>query len=358
MDRQEPKACWSKFRCFSLSPVSELTSLFSQKKSPLDVTDDCPICVVKPTVPSRWETFVGLLKQSGINRPDQRVLDRIAERHYNGVDGAASSVNRARLFYDAIKDLPDTRTRIVLEKTLSLHINSPAFPRYKNILMAKDEEANLFVVKLLRTSFDGPPMDMQESEFRQEKLACELLGLERPPVALCPVQVIDVPYEGKLYTALKMPRFKTTVYDEPRSFHKEIRTQGPRLIAAVQYMHDRGFVHMDIKADNIFVDDNKGWVLGDFGSSKRIGERITTSNLVHYARFNLTFAEEKYDWFMLLLVLLKESMENKHDWISVLCGADGKYDAVKIKSYIDTIHDLELQQLFRDLLLLSEDCCH
>jgi serine/threonine protein kinase len=74
---------------------------------------------------------------------------------------------------------------------------------------------------------------------------------------------------------------------------------GHIIVEAVQYMHTKGFVHIDIKSDNIFVGAIKSCVLGDFGSAKRIGEPITTSNLVDFAPLQLVSA----DWYMLLLTL-------------------------------------------------------
>jgi hypothetical protein len=299
---------------------------------------------------SRWEIFLELLKTK-TSRPKKEVLDRIAEHHYNGIDSAASSADRAVAFYEMIRDLPSTHTRVVLQQQLSLHINGPVSIKNPNILTAVDEDQNQFIVKLLRPS-NHVSYDVQRVEMVQERETCVSLGLEAPPVALCPVEVIPVAYEGRDYIALKMPRYLTTLYDNPKAFHATIVTRGYDLVGAIQYMHERGFVHMDIKSDNIFVGADKTWVLGDFGSSKPIGGAVTSCNLSQFVNFPLVTAQPMYDWFMLLLVLIKESLDDKNSWIGLLCDADEKYDPNLINQYIVGLPtDSPLQTLF--LLLQS-----
>lgn len=99
-------------------------------------------------------------------------------------------------------------------------------------------------------------------------------------MALCPVEVIDVNYEGKDCVALKMPRYITTLQDVLKFFEKTIDVRGRQLMQAVLYMYDHRIVHMDIKASNIFISHDKSWLLGDFGSSKNIGEKILDNKIM------------------------------------------------------------------------------
>ena len=273
----------------------------------------------------------------------------ISSRYFAGVDGAASSVERAVAFYEAIKNLPSSTTKVVLQDHLNLHINGPFSLRTPNILTAIDEEENQFVVKLLRTDMDRAPLDIQRIEFEQEPKTCKILELSSPTVALCATEVIKVMYEERSYVALKMPRYLTTLQDTPKAFPRTLVTQGRRLADAVCFMHSKNIVHMDIKADNIFISPDKRWVLGDFGSSKVAGERITTSNLIAFMRTKLDKAVPELDWFMLLLVLLKESLATRDSWIKLLCDNDEKYDATKIEQCILAL-PAEVDSL-RDFLL-------
>lgn len=252
--------------------------------------------------------------------------------------------------------MPSTSTRVVLQEQLNLHINGPVSTKTPDILTAVDEAEEQFVLKILRPS-DRVPYDLHRVEMDQERETCILLALKTPCVALCPVEVISITYEGRSYIALKMPRFLTTLQDNPRAFHTAIVSRGQKLVEAVHYMHGKGIVHMDIKSDNIFIGADKTWVLGDFGSSKPIGAAVTTSNLKHYVRYQLTTAEKVYDWFMLLLVFVKESLDDKNTWIDVLCDAQDKYDANRIDQYIRGLAvGSPLQGLFLELQRLAGRC--
>jgi len=305
----------------------------------------------------RWELFCSLLAKAKIN-PNKDVLDRIAERHYAGIDAAASSLDRAVAFYKMIRDLPSTTTRVVIQEQLRLYINGPMSVVTPDILTAVDEAEDQFILKILRPRLLGPPYAVQKVENEREAEVCLELGLKTPSVALCPVEVIPICYENRNYTALKMPRFLSTLYDLPRFFHGSLATRGRCIAAAVQFMHGKGFVHMDIKSDNIFVGADKSWVLGDFGSAKKIGEPITTSSLVNFSPFRLTNAEVKYDWYMLLLMLLKESLESWDQWVTILCDENKKYNAKKIDEQIHLLEtDSPLKTLLLELQDLAGNCC-
>jgi hypothetical protein len=305
----------------------------------------------------RWELFTALLAIAKI-KPKKEVLDRIAERHYAGIDAAASSQERAVTFYEMIRDMPSTSTRVVLQEQLQLYINGPVSVVTPDILTAMDEAEDQFILKILRPRLLGPAYAIQKAENVREAEVCLELGLSTPSVALCPVEVIPIHYEDRNYTALKMPRFLSTLYDLPRVSHGSIANHGRIIVEAVQYMHTKGFVHMDIKSDNIFVGANKSWVLGDFGSAKRIGEPITTSNLVDFAPFRLVCAEVKFDWYMLLLTLLKESLESWDQWVTILCDENEKYNAKKINEQIRLLENGSLlQTLLLELQDLAGDCC-
>jgi hypothetical protein len=72
-----------------------------------------------------------------------------------------------------------------------------------------------------------------------------------------------------------------------RSIEKQLNEQPARrfvlqILEGLSYMHERGFVHRDLKSDNVLIDQASGFVkLADFGSVKRVGN---ATNEAHAAQ--------------------------------------------------------------------------
>jgi serine/threonine protein kinase len=49
-------------------------------------------------------------------------------------------------------------------------------------------------------------------------------------------------------------------------------------------MHRAGLTHADVKGDNIFIEQQGRWFLGDFGSCKKVGDIMTSSTAGFYSR--------------------------------------------------------------------------
>ena len=84
----------------------------------------------------------------------------------------------------------------------------------------------------------------------------------------------DLPVSVGTWKALKMRHYISSLWNVPQLSEKLLKAGFRRIRSALEALHDSGFVHMDIKPDNIFVDDNGIWDLGDFGSTRRIGENL------------------------------------------------------------------------------------
>jgi len=126
-----------------------------------------------------------------------------------------------------------------------------------------------------------------------------------------------------------------TLADSPVFFLQNLVIQVRSVLEAIRYMHNMGIIHMDIKESNIFIDHGGNWYIGDFGSSKEINEKITSTNLNFYLKKSILNqpANTKYDYFMLLMVLLRQTIEDKK-WIDHLCGEDEKFSREKIEKYL------------------------
>ena len=253
------------------------------------------------------------LRAGGITEPDKMVLRELGLRYAANIDAVADSVDATVAFYRLVQSLPSTSTRLLVENSLQLHIKGPSLSS-PNIFTASDESSRKFVIKILRGTMSGGAQYLiQSCEIFRECQAPIELGLSNPPVALVQTEVLTITdsFSSKVYKVLKMPRYLCTLAEEPKSWPRELLEQGARMREALSYMHDREVVHMDIKASNIFIAADGHWVLGDFGSSERIGEVITSSNLQAFSKTPVVgqAADTKYDWFMLLLVLLREYLQ-------------------------------------------------
>ena len=83
---------------------------------------------------------------------------------------------------------------------------------------------------------------------------------------------------------------------------------------------------MDVKGDNVFFDVNGVWFLGDFGSAREIDGPIrSTTECFYHTPILRQPARPKYDWFMLLVMLLIELGDNKDDWAKIFVEGDERH---------------------------------
>ena len=110
---------------------------------------------------------------------------------------------------------------------------------------------------------------------------------------------------------------------------------------------------MDVKADNILINANGLWFLGDFGSAVKIGENVTstmewftTGNWIGKA------ARIECDWFMLATAMVCES--NRASWKDLLIVKDKTHSSLlKLESAVQNhLSDLEVQAFVTELLVL------
>lgn len=63
-----------------------------------------------------------------------------------------------------------------------------------------------------------------------------------------------------------MPIFSECLDKCPQLTEEALLAGGERMVTALNYLHQLGFIHMDVKQSNIFIRGD--WYLGDFGSCK------------------------------------------------------------------------------------------
>ena len=286
--------------------------------------------------------FIKLLKDSHIDRPKPGVLNRIrssfAAELFANIDNATSACD----FYYKIEALPSTTTRAIINSQLHINVNGPLSLENPKLLTATDDEGRHIVVKLLFVGTDSArSVTARRQDITNEIQCCQDLGLSTQlshEIALVPCEVVTVfvPLEfasrsritGE-HSALLMPRFITSlVYNTACNVGVVVR-EGRRMVEALRYIHSRGYVHMDVKADNIFVNLSGAWFLGDFGSACKVNNKIQSSTEVfYYERIIGQPAETKYDWFMLLVTLLRE-LGDRQQWMKTFVR-DNHVDKVLI----------------------------
>ena len=307
-----------------------------------------------------------LLRKAKINSPDERIILQIRKSAYI-FDLACSSTSYAYNIYEEYKNLPKTFTCNCIADSLGITVNGPALGDAKPFIMsAIGSQGEPLMVKLLRIDPDALiPLSERSSLLVMEIQACELLKLsdKSKGVSLIQAEIVDINLPApqlNIYTqgkmkAIVMPRYATTIAQSPKFPLEIVAREGRKILEALKFMHDRNVVHMDVKGDNILLDGNGNWLLGDFGSCRFIGETIlSTTEMFYHSKILRTPALPCHDYFMLLVVLIIESLPNKHSFEEELFDAvERRVSLVKVKEMAEKPTPSEnFRQLLREIVVL------
>lgn len=188
---------------------------------------------------------------------------------------------------------------------------------------ASDSSGRLLVLKQLHVKAD------EERELKCcEELRLDALSFESPE-ALVPTRVQTVhlrdcddndSYNGEeedterhrrcSVSVLVMPRFVASLQASSLRGLKPsvLIAQAKRMVRALNFIHRTGRVHMDVKADNIFLLASGDWYLGDFGSCVAVRSPIHTYTpgcSWEPLRQHESPAQFRFDWGMLAVCVLK-----------------------------------------------------
>lgn len=114
-----------------------------------------------------------------------------------------------------------------------------------------------------------------------------------------------------------MLRYVTTVTSSPRLSHAGLVSGGRQVIAALEYMHSKKVAHLDVKGDNVFLDQPGQWWLGDFGSARSFADDsthtvVTTTRVFYPFDLRGTKPGPYIDWYMLSVMLCLANVDAKH----------------------------------------------
>ena len=254
------------------------------------------------------------------------VLERMSRDERNLEVGSVST-DLALLTYERAKAEAGTETKSCIGMALGMKVNGPVFEAFPFILSAHDSEGSAKVVKILRVPDGASELSLRQKQVTLEAESCKFVHDSIVPMTRQSIE-IDVEMAARVNCrvgkneVLIMPWYTSTLNQHPSNCLDWIASQGCRVLAALKYLHSfpgGGYVHMDVKAMNIFVDHTTRCFLGDFGSCVRIGDPITSCSTTFCWKDVLRSpAHPKYDYFMLLVMILIECMEDRRDYVRAL----------------------------------------
>ena len=124
------------------------------------------------------------------------------------------------------------------------------------------------------------------------------------------------------------------------------------LVDALSYVHSKGWVHRDLKAENVLLDSNGAPYLSDFGVSAAVGEIGSGGSLIVQSPQSLDgFPASAADDMFALGVLFFELISGRPPWLSVDITDEIRHQMTPSLSMIDgsTIPD-EIVVLVEELL--------
>ena len=316
--------------------------------------------------------FIKLLREGAIDRPDERVIEQLRSTHISYLAGNIDNVDAALNLYRMIKELPATLTRTIIRDQLQIRVNGALSLGKPHILGAAHTHGAQLVVKLLfLDTNDYRPTPVKLAQIANEIACCTALSTGNEPSNLalvpCRVEIVDVPKEFELqsrqrgtFNALVMPRYLQSLAKSPELSEEHLVIQFSRLVEALDYVHRKDYVHMDVKADNIFMDSDGRFFLGDFGSACKKGDDITSTTAAFYhSKIIGTKALPQYDWYMLLVTLLIE-LGGKVGWSKRLIRHDLGHEQVsdqlvmkEVERYLSS--SSELKELLLKLRSKGDD---
>ena len=243
-----------------------------------------------------------------------------------------SSIDAAVDLYNDAKRMPGTITKASVFDTLGIRINGPIVEGHPHILSAASSSGMALAVKILDSSCAAAEVE-----------ACQKLclgGYDAPPSEVyllncssTTLNHVDSQESNILnrapgsYQALVMPRYATTVAELPQLTETAIVAGILRLKTAVDYVHSKGLVHMDVKAANVFVDSVGGWVLGDFGSCVSNGKPVRSCTYMFHPAGKKLLASDaivSFDVDFLLILLIMELNKEDDAWKPKLFDSTSK----------------------------------
>jgi serine/threonine protein kinase len=229
--------------------------------------------------------------------------------------------------YDKIKNLPKTETRKDLMNN-DLIADGFVDTEYKLILAIEKKTGSPKILKII-TNYEKNLFEKLNLNDCENIIHASIINLGNKNILK-----MDY-YCGSLE---KFPQFPFNILEN--NFKK--------IKKALNYIHSKDIVHMDVKPDNIFIDFNGNWFLGDFGASKKIGENINFTTLLYYPIPLMNKkANPKFDLFMLGITMFFELFKSLSK-NSPLITINSKVSQIKILNFLNDEKNYQNDENFKN----------
>jgi len=248
-----------------------------------------------PSVDFR-QRFVELLSKAQIH-PRPEVLQRLQFIQPLAFSLAAT-VEEAKQWYEYVKSIPQTTTRGRFHALTGYQLDGAPPNLGPGFLYAYNQEGQPFLFKLILSQ-----------EFPEAKAAATLYG--GPSIVPAKWQTAHDDDAERNISGLLMPKYERTLHDIGVQLPLDVLHSRLRdMITAINFIHAKNLVHMDLKDSNIFSDWQGKWWVGDFGSCVPFGSPILSTTPGCYPQpvkeLIGTPAAWKYDWYMLCVIFARQ----------------------------------------------------
>ncbi|KAL9656405.1 hypothetical protein ABK040_005171 [Willaertia magna] len=309
------KACLSAWREYQISKnITNVISILTQNERVTDnlvakeiakwlVFLEKRVSVFEPNIMTIAK-FKLMLKGGRIDNPKENILNKIV-RDFTVRFANCASIDSAVELYNFVELLP-TPTIVSLMDKQGVKLNGMFDSSFNTCIISGARGGKPVLIKVLGY--------MLSKETVPEIVAVSSLQLNNPPKGIVPVEVVSVQSESEEvknetrgpYVCLVMPHYPRSLANLLNLLRQEdVYAGGKQIIEALEYIHQLGFVHMDVKPANIFIDMDGNWVLGDFGSFVQKGANIISCTQCFLTK-NVMSTPSKvcYDYFMLGVTLV------------------------------------------------------
>jgi len=172
----------------------------------------------------------------------------------------------------------------------------------------------------------------------------------------CPNMVEGTIVKGNRSAYFGMRMYRGTVLSlvgvQPQMSQEIIAQKGKDIKRALEHVHKLNLVHMDVKPENILLDQEGRWYLADFGSCVEKGAKIGCTTESQYPYYlDGKCAHPKFDFYMLGVTLLQIVVFKDSSDIKNFCATEGWVD-VSIKK----LESEKLKTLVKELIYKDVHC--